>query len=715
MLRPFSCALVVLFLSACEGRPAVPPGDDDDGVGEGEGEGEGGAIDLVLDVTTTAPTLKVGFRDFAADACEVAEGCVAAAGVRALLGFDLTARNVGGADLVMAGDDPHLSAGTCGGQVLSDFIHWRVVDLAGAVAADGALDVEAVSITAGSTKNIILGPCALLDVTDLPAGDYDLELTIDPDGLFDADTSNNTIVVDLVTVDMQCGGVACGGVCCPADKCAPSPTGDACQLADLSVDSEVLFDSAQIIETFFGGESCSVIESCVSGTGDRRLLNFSTTTPNTGNIDMVMGRPEATPELYSFSDCHDHFHFDDYAAYRLLTLDGEIAATGHKQAFCLMDLEPRAADAPQARFDCSDQGISKGWADTYGRHLDCQWVDITGVPEGDYILEVSVNFARIIPEMDYTNNIARVPVFVPADPNACIPAAGEICDNGLDETCDDVPDDGCAPLTTNDTCAEGLFVNGSGVFTGTIEAGNVSDVVPSCGGEGGELFFNFDSGPGNIVYLSTYGSDIDTTLSIYRGNQCGVGDEEACVDDGCGDTVGGSHFVGQLASGPYVAVVKAKQPGAVGNVRLQIQNAGCNGALPIDAAEVFGDTTGALNDTAPTCGDGSGPDELWYFTTCPGQHDVALETCGFIVGTEPGQVDRFDSILEVREGACLGPPAPGACNDDTPVQNQPTHRVCSSMSAELTGPGAGDGLWFLLVDGFEATDEGRYGIRMTAQ
>ena len=94
---------------------------------------------------------------------------------------------------------------------------------------------------------------------------------------------------------------------------------------------------------------------------------------------------------------------------------------------------------------------------------------------------------------------------------------------------------------------------------------------------------------------------------------------------------------------------------------------------------------------------------------------MRLETCGFTVGDEAGQVERFDSILEVRSGACLGPPTPGACNDDISEQNQPGHRICSSMTAELQGQGAGDGLWFLLVDGFEDDDEGRYGIRVVDQ
>lgn len=728
MAQRLSLLVVALFVAlfvACEPRSpnAVTEGEGEGEAGEGEGEGNEGegevgegegegevvpGVNLTLDVTDLRPTVR--FTDFAAESCEVANGCVNEAGVRALLALDLVARNTG--DTAVIADDALSVEAACGGEMMRGFIGWRVVDRDGVVAAEGALDVEPLNVTAGGTKNVVLGPCAKVDLTDVPAGDYNLELTIDELGQVDPaeNRADNTITIDLVLVDMQCDDVACGGACCPASACLGSGDDGACQLADLSVDSEVLFDSARIVERFFGAESCSVVESCVGGLGNRRLLNFSTTTPNDGNIDLVMGRPENNPALYSFGQCHEHFHFDQYASYRLLTQDGEVAATGHKQAFCLMDLEPRSEDAPAQRFDCDDQGISAGWADTYGRNLDCQWVDITGVPEGDYILEVSVNFARIIPEMSYTNNIARVPVFVPGEPGVCIPDEAETCGNGLDDTCDGVADDGCAPVDDNDTCADGLYIDGSAFFTGTITADNVSNTVPSCGGQGGELYFNFDTGPGSIIYASTYGSDMDTTLSIFRGNQCAPEDEEACVDDACvGDGGnGGAHFVGELAGGPYVAVVKAKNAGDVGNVRLKIQNAGCRDVLPLAGVETFGDTSATVDTTAPQCGEGGGPDEMHFFTTCPGTRNFLFETCGF---DDNPNVDAFDTVMELREGGCLGEPVAGACDDDL-VSGQVQ---CSRFTSDLEGEGAGDGLWFVLVDGFDANDDGRYGIRMQEQ
>ena len=49
------------------------------------------------------------------------------------------------------------------------------------------------------------------------------------------------------------------------------------------------------------------------------------------------------------------------------------------------------------------------------RHaLDCQWLDITGVPAGDYQISVTVNPNRAFEEVTLDNNTSTVPVTIPA-------------------------------------------------------------------------------------------------------------------------------------------------------------------------------------------------------------------------------------------------------------------------------------------------------------
>ena len=83
----------------------------------------------------------------------------------------------------------------------------------------------------------------------------------------------------------------------------------------------------------------------------------------------------------------------------------EKVAEGHKASFCLEDSLCVSGYSP--RFDCAydTQGISVNCGDLYYSGLDCQWIDVTGVPEGVYILQQNVNPQRLAVESDYSNNM----------------------------------------------------------------------------------------------------------------------------------------------------------------------------------------------------------------------------------------------------------------------------------------------------------------------
>ena len=52
----------------------------------------------------------------------------------------------------------------------------------------------------------------------------------------------------------------------------------------------------------------------------------------------------------------------------------------------------------------SNQGITKGCGDAYGRNTPCQWVDVTDVPDGNYTLVVTINPNNRLQELDFENN-----------------------------------------------------------------------------------------------------------------------------------------------------------------------------------------------------------------------------------------------------------------------------------------------------------------------
>lgn len=85
---------------------------------------------------------------------------------------------------------------------------------------------------------------------------------------------------------------------------------------------------------------------------------------------------------------------------------------GLKQAFCWLDSQRVSGSLP-SHYNCSNQGITAGWSDVYGRGLDCQWIDITGLAAGNYQLRVSVNDTHtIVTESNYDNNVSSIKVHI---------------------------------------------------------------------------------------------------------------------------------------------------------------------------------------------------------------------------------------------------------------------------------------------------------------
>ena len=225
--------------------------------------------------------------------------------------------------------------------------------------------------------------------------------------------------------------------------CAPVvPCSDPRGCPDLVVDADSLAQSWYVRNFNFKETDCTVIEGEVLA-GRRRLIRFDSTTPNLGPGALIIGDPFDHPEWFDLVTCHHHQHFKEYADYRLWTPQGyaiwqslraaspglcardilaahpELASQmvgGHKQGWCVVDLileGPPLCSAtpdPSTYFDCSNQGLGVCWADQYWAGLDGQWVDVTDLPNGDYVLEDEVNAEHFFKEADYSNNSSAVPV-----------------------------------------------------------------------------------------------------------------------------------------------------------------------------------------------------------------------------------------------------------------------------------------------------------------
>jgi len=155
-------------------------------------------------------------------------------------------------------------------------------------------------------------------------------------------------------------------------------------------------------------------ENCVGGPGIRKLLRFDVLVHNRGNEDLVVGNPKERPDLFVYSGCHRHYHFRGAALYELLDQTGKLVKTGRKQGFCIEDTLPSSEGQPPKRYDCNNQGIQVGWADWYPSILDCQWIDITDLAPGQYVLHVFWNPNHLMRETTLDNNQGSVPITIPA-------------------------------------------------------------------------------------------------------------------------------------------------------------------------------------------------------------------------------------------------------------------------------------------------------------
>ncbi len=185
-----------------------------------------------------------------------------------------------------------------------------------------------------------------------------------------------------------------------------------CDAPDLIIDDDAI--DPFTAEIMVGPDSCVIYEGCVGGPGLRKVLRFPTLTPNVGSRDIALGVPANQPDLFHYSACHAHYHFDHFASYEVHD-DTGVVATGHKQAFCLTDWASWAWPGTSPTYDCATQGIGRGFSDLYAVGVECQWVDVTELPPGPYTLRVDINVVppeaaeRVLIERDYGNNTVEVP------------------------------------------------------------------------------------------------------------------------------------------------------------------------------------------------------------------------------------------------------------------------------------------------------------------
>jgi hypothetical protein len=233
----------------------------------------------------------------------------------------------------------------------------------------------------------------------------------------------------------------------------------------------------------------------------------------------------------------------------------------------------------------------------------------------------------------------------------------------------------------NDRAEDATDVSDGGTFPLDF-SGAKDDAGSSCAAGRPELFFELSLRRPEVIYIDTFGSAVDTAITVVRGDCEEASDEVACVDDVCGGAQ--SQGAWSLAAGEYCLRVDgpaASGDGAQIGKLVVVRGENPGEPLPMASGAVSGDTCGDDNSNdADSCGCEPAKDHHYFFTMCPGTAAIAkLDTCGA----------SWDTVLQLRFGSGEGL----ACDDDG----------CAGVSAasEITRRVNGPGLFWAIVDGCE--------------
>lgn len=402
----------------------------------------------------------------------------------------------------------------------------------------------------------------------------------------------------------------------------------------------------KVVDQNFPSNDCEVEERCTVA-GKRRLLRFDMHTLNLGSEDLVFGSPANSP-MFQYAPCHNHYHFEALATYRVLTISNDLVRLGNKFGFCLEDVF-NVAGAPNAvrRYTCDDQGIQAGFSDIYNADLPCQYVDITGLPAGDYQLEIEIDPLHQIPESNDDNNLVRVP-FTLADPCAGRPANDDFL------AAEPLPGD-ILSVTGDNTCATKQ----------TGEPRQIPYLVSQ------SIWYTWTPSVSGPATLSTEGSAFDTLLYVYTGTS--LGSTLGATRLAWNDDIGGDPIYPNRQSLVTFNAVAGTQyhisvdgvnsgAGAPGGLVVLNVNPGANDLFdacqPIAGAE--GSATGNLLHATSEPGEPShagqpGGNSLWYCWTAPATATYSWDTVGSSV----------DTLLAIYTGDTVDALVPVVSDDDS--------------------------------------------------
>jgi hypothetical protein len=140
-------------------------------------------------------------------------------------------------------------------------------------------------------------------------------------------------------------------------------------------------------------------------------------------------------------DGHNHWHVQEMMRYDLWGVGG--THRGAKVGFCFLDSDPWILSLPGASQSSyyrgswcqttpsalsNRMGISVGWGDEYEYYLAWQWVDITNLPAGSYVVRAKVDPYGHFTELNETNQCWYTRLSFTSSSNAVtVQGADDVC------------------------------------------------------------------------------------------------------------------------------------------------------------------------------------------------------------------------------------------------------------------------------------------------
>jgi hypothetical protein len=145
--------------------------------------------------------------------------------------------------------------------------------------------------------------------------------------------------------------------------------------------------------------------------------------------DEIIGKAPVGSFEYDERRGHSHWHFRQFAKYRLVSDESGKVVRSKKEAFCLAPTDPVDLTIEGAEWRPDEIGfggsncggetslwvrevLPLGWGDTYHQFRPGQSFNITKLPDGIYFIEVKANSGGFLHDADPSNNVERRKVII---------------------------------------------------------------------------------------------------------------------------------------------------------------------------------------------------------------------------------------------------------------------------------------------------------------